>query len=196
MGCAVGGKSRWTRQDAKHGIRGPLRDWLVCGGIPSLDVDPRELGTSGPDWPRHLRAMGLGLRLTFDYRNHHEDVHEGTICFLHISHSLEWTLLPVHNYHVSAPVGGGADGGWKRKETRQMLGVSITTSMTGKYRVFDIYKLVQSLINMLVLLRIPSLITQFMAMYCFGLASELYRRARMTKYDLMTQMPVSFSNRQ
>jgi len=162
--CLVGTQERWDHHDvAAGGIRGSLQDWLACAGV-KLDDRPGGPAATGPVPP--FRATGLVLQLTLNCTNMHaiEEHNDETLCVVTVEQTLQRSFM-------STP-------------ERDTFGVSVKLRVTGAIRAFDARRFVSSFVECFVLAQIPGLCAQFVCLYCLGVTSAMYRRARRRVFNV------------
>jgi len=190
--CVVGGKSSWSSLEAaRAGIRGKLSEWLACAGVPSLEMSPAKL-TAGTGLPPHLRSMGLKLNMHRDYLNRHDANHPGTVCFLRVSATVEWTVGPTSQIGLQLPF--AVAGSMHVESTHLSVGVEVQArEIGGYYAVFSYRHTVRAIVDCLVLWQVPFYIVKFLGLICLGQLSELYRRAARTRFDFFGHVPRAIS---
>jgi len=177
--CAVGGISEWPKSESTRGISGTLKEWLACAGV-ALDDDPRKL-LPDPSLAPHLRLTGLTLMFHLDYLSIHSSRGRlDVVCEISLEVQAAWTEMPSTTSLAAFKTAAGP------VEARRMFrgnGVALATRVTGTFRTFDLTKVMTALVNFIVLFNVPLYFTQFVSLYCLGLVSEIYRRARRTKLN-------------
>jgi len=178
--CSVGGRSEWPAESGKAGIVGTLQEWLSCGGV-HIDSDPRTVLSDGErvaGLPSHLRTMGFTMQLEMEYTNrrHNFPSHKGVVCFLRVRIRPTWMLrkstdaIQMGNQYAA--------------HTRISTGVVVSTQVEGSFAFFELRKAVSAIAESMVLLQIPIIIVQFIALHCMGFISEMYRRAYRTSVNI------------
>jgi len=183
--CAVGAvgwreaKSRWTPEDIleRASIEGTFEEFLQCAGM-SLDQEASSLASGLPEEegvPRP-RIGGAGLKLTFSYLNSvpaRYGTGHGAVCEISVEAHPVWDSETSMAYtQVPQPVNGPGE-----YRTRKAYGVRLHTRTLGKFTKFDYMALINAFVNGLVLLSLPGVIVQFLALYGMGLMSKIYSRA-------------------
>jgi len=176
--CQVGGRSDWTEADARAGIGGELSEWLACAGL-TLDTDPRSI-TPADAFPPHLRTMGLTLQLRLDYRNSKTDDFGQVDCFLTVVAMVTWTRRQRADL-ITAP-GPGVDSQETLRKT--IYGVSIELNVKGKFWTYAFADAVSFFVQCLVILQLPLFVVEFVALYCLGILSEIYRNAKRSQLNV------------
>jgi len=179
--CTVGGRSEWLHADAWNGISGTVEEWLACAGE-SLDDAPRQQAKFSGAVPR-LRTMDFTMQFTFDYQNQHALSHRGVVCYLTVEVLTQGTLGVNTYIHLDIPAEAAGLTKIERAQTRH--GIRLKNRVTGSYHTFDISKVVTMLVNLLVLVKLPHRLACFVLLYCFGLTSEIYRRAIRSKLNVI-----------
>jgi len=174
--CSVGGRSEWSQGDALGGISGTLGELLACAGL-TLDSDPRSLLAS-PEFTPHIRTMGIGLNLDFQYKNTIFD--NKVYCDVRVSAHPIWTWRETVDA-LGFPVGADEE---TPLHLRKAYGVGISMKAAGYFYRFDFVQLLHALASMIVMVQVPRYITQFIALYCLGLISDIYRNAKNTKLNI------------
>jgi len=105
----------------------------------------------------------------------------GEACFVTVEAQVAWTSAPSIHDFVFVPNGRGLV---RTEHVRNQWGVLITTHVTGTFWYFNPKSLVDALVQISVLFQLPVAICRFVALYCLGHVSEIYRRARTTKFDI------------
>lgn len=177
--CLVGGRSTWTRTDASNGISATLEELLICAGL-SLEMSPDMLAKGAFTYQSGitLRDMGLSLELQFAYSSTGFLSQRPQVCHVTV------TALPNFISHHSR--GTRLDGAMRW--TREANGVVLTTVLHSTYQRFHLPTLVNSLVNLFVIMQIPLTIVQLLALYCLGSVSKIYRNARQTNLNIFTQL--------
>lgn len=155
---------QWSHVHAQHGIHMTLEELLACA-----DVDL--------DAPPHLRTMGLALHLRLDYRQESLWVDHMT-CLITVTPALGWTRAPPSSEFVRLSGGGAA---WR---TRRAHSVAIVTAVSGHVYIFDWPAAVRGIVDVAVMMQLPSAVVGFIALYCMGLISGVYRHAKQTKLSV------------
>lgn len=177
--CSIGGLSEWSMEVASlHGISGTFQEWMACAGV-ALDDNPQSL-LPDRSLPAHLRLMGFTLLLTLDYRSTTGLFSSAlnVVCTISAQVQVAWTEMPLISEVVEVATPTGLV---EAVRTWGGQGVAVRTQVVGIFKTFDMARLVAALVNFIVLFRLPRYFTQFVALYCLGLVSEIYRRARRTK---------------
>jgi len=174
--CVIGDRSEWSRVDASNGISGTLEELLTCAGV-NLDTNPKQLigGLSFQAWET-VRAMGLSLELSLNYQR--------TGFFDDRPHTCYVTVLPAPS--LSSMNSSGLDGATEWTQT--VRGVTVTAKLRYSYRAFDLGITVGNLVNVLVILKLPLAIVQFLALYCLGIVSRIYRGMHSAKINIFSQL--------
>jgi len=174
--CVIGGRSEWSRVDASNGVSGTLGELLACAGV-NLDMDPRQLtgGLPFQVW-KTVRDMGLSLEFVLDY--------ERTAHFSARPHKCFVTVMPGPS--LSSRESSGWDGSTLRTNT--VRGVTLTAHIRTGYQVFDLSTFVENVVNVLVILRLPQVVVQFIALYCLGIVSKIYRGLHSAKINIFSQL--------
>eukprot|EP00419_Tripos_fusus_P010027 CAMPEP_0172661472 /NCGR_PEP_ID=MMETSP1074-20121228/4718_1 /TAXON_ID=2916 /ORGANISM="Ceratium fusus, Strain PA161109" /LENGTH=801 /DNA_ID=CAMNT_0013477241 /DNA_START=411 /DNA_END=2816 /DNA_ORIENTATION=- len=178
--CTVGGRSEWNAENGMSGIVGSLQEWLNCGGV-HIDSDPRTVLSDGErvvGLPSHLRTMGFAMQLSMEYtdRRHNVPDHEGVVCFLKVRIRPTWS--------VRKSTGMMRIGNESVVHTRVSTGVVVNLKVGGTFAFFELRKAVSAIAESMVLLQIPIIIVRFIALYCMGFISEMYRRAYRTSVNI------------
>jgi len=175
--CKFGGKSHWQQSESVGGISGTLNELLACAGV-TLDADPSELvpGTLSSS-PQHLRTSGLKLSMYLDL---HQD-HLG-----HITSEVRVEATPVTTFTWNDAIQPATSSrmGTVSRRLRRAHGVSFDVHVVGHIYTFNWFNLVRGCVDMLVLMQIPSVLVQFVAMYLMGVTSEIYRHTARTKLNI------------
>jgi len=178
--CSVGGRSVWMAVDSQLGITGSLGEWLECAGV-TLDTNPRVLS---PDMPQglapHLRTMGFSLQVRLDYRNVREMNHVD--CTMSVRVLPAWTVRK-HTDIIDHP-GTGDSGRPIVSRSRRTMGASVSLKVTGAFERFDFERTLRFFVDSIVLMQVPIYFIRFLALFCMGSLSSVYRRARSTKVSL------------
>jgi len=170
--CSVNGRSVWQQSDAKYGISGSLQEWLACAGH-HLDRNPQDL-LPDPTFPANLREMGFTLQFTFDY---HSDTKFHATCFISVDVHVAWTPMPALSEVFFAKTMDDI----LVKRVRKGRGVTVTQRVKGIFTRFSITRLLHFIVSFIVLFQVPKQAVLFVLLFCLGILSEVYRRARRTK---------------
>jgi len=178
--CLVGGRSEWFAADSQSGITGTLGEWLQCAGV-TLDTDPHVLS---PDMPRglapHLRTMGFAVQVRLDYRNSRAT--SQVDCTMSVRVLPEWTVRK-HTDIIDHP-GTGDGGGSLVSRSRKAMGAAVSLKVTGSFERFDFELALRFFIDSIVLMQVPLYLIRFLALFCMGSLSAVYRRARSRTVNL------------
>jgi len=176
--CEVGGMSQYRVEDGRLGISGTLKEWMACAGV-SLDStsDKTRSFAPGETSEPSFRITGVVLDLQLTYLNyHHHNVagHDGDVCFVKVKSIPAWNSRTEMIY-TERP-------GPKRRRTaytyRYSQGVTVQIHVSGSFGFFDAPKLLNGLVSVIVLLGVPTIFIQFVAIFLLGLLSEIYYNAQ------------------
>jgi len=179
--CVVGGFSEWRSSDATHGISGTLREWLACAGL-TLDSDPRDL-LPVEGMPHSLRNMGFAIELEIKYVRQKLGA-DVVIC--HLTVLVTPILTSLVNTDFLELSGHGSNRTALR--TRTMYGAQVTLKVSGEFTTFDSMTCLNFMVDCIVLLQLPFYIVQFIALYCLGFISEIYRNAKKSHFNVQQQV--------
>jgi hypothetical protein len=128
--------------------------------------------------------MGFRLQFTFDYNNKHALSHLGVVCHLTVQVLTQWTPGANSFIHQDLPSTAAGPTTVERAQTR--YGIRVAKRVVGSYRTFDIFKIVTTLVNFVVLVQLPKRFVCFVLLYCLGLNSEIHRRAVRSKFNAIS----------
>lgn len=177
--CTIGGRSEWKHTDAVHGIGGALEEWLACAGV-DLEMDPKALKPSA-HYPGHLRTMGLTLLLSLHYENADLDEFHVVHCTVTVDADITWTRRSRVDSTALPTPSNGAEEAFRK---RLAYGVAVKLQVGGRMHTYNIGKLVSFLVESMVIMQLPLCVAQFMALYCMGIISEIYRSAKRTRLNI------------
>jgi len=160
--CEVGGRLRWSSNDATHGIHMTLGELLACADV-SLDMPP------------HLRTMGLAIQLRLDYK---ESLAGHITCQIVVETADRSAVAPYSSDFIRLPSGNGA------RRIRRPHSVAINAVVQGQLNSFDWPSAVKGIVDVAVLLTVPSTLVGMVALYGMGLISEVYRHAQRTRLSI------------
>jgi len=178
--CSVGGKSTWTEADARSGIGGTLTEWLACAGI-NLDAPPNLLAPVA-SLPPHLRTMGLTLNFRVDYRNKNTDSFDYVDCRLTVVATASWTRRTRADTLELPDFPHGESQVLMRRHVA--YGVAVELTVGGLFWTYSIEKALSFIVQLIVILQLPLFVVEFVALYCLGILSEIYRSAKRTQLNV------------
>eukprot|EP00931_Biecheleriopsis_adriatica_P003693 TRINITY_DN105469_c0_g1_i1.p1 TRINITY_DN105469_c0_g1~~TRINITY_DN105469_c0_g1_i1.p1 ORF type:complete len:606 (+),score=87.71 TRINITY_DN105469_c0_g1_i1:53-1870(+) len=184
--CMVMNRSEYSLEVAGEGIGGKLKDLLACAGM-TLDSDPRPLDTAIGKSTDNLRLMGMNLKfeLAFNYPSADADG---------LATDVTVSVLPVWNSEKEivtySEFGAFRNGSVEIEQF--MYGVTPIFTSAGHYRRFNIYALLSALVNATVILSLPGIVTTFLALYCVGSSSAVFRTAVKQPFSIYRSMHDSF----
>lgn len=180
----AGAHSRWEPDEAKLGVGASLKEWIACSGM-DLDTRQKELAGKVPGQMPALRLTGLVLQLDMMYMNPHDEDWPETVCYLTVEVIPQWTAQNSIGYDTS--LDPGADEASFRE--RYAYGVAVTMKARGSVRGFNTFAMLTIIVNAIVILSFPVQIIYWIALYCAGLPSKIYRNAACEQLDIFKDLP-------
>merc|ERR1712129_322245 len=110
--------------------------------------------------------------------------YDGVVCTLTVRPLVRWTEITSKDHAHQFMQNGVV----KQKIHVGTFGIRMLTKTTGAIMVSDITSNVEAIVQLAVLSTFPRAVTAFIALYCLGLVSELYRRARRTRFSIQSQI--------
>eukprot|EP00931_Biecheleriopsis_adriatica_P004983 TRINITY_DN106563_c0_g1_i1.p1 TRINITY_DN106563_c0_g1~~TRINITY_DN106563_c0_g1_i1.p1 ORF type:complete len:888 (-),score=129.42 TRINITY_DN106563_c0_g1_i1:62-2656(-) len=172
--CNIGGRSDWTPESQKAGISAPLRDFLACASL-DLDEPSDKIRSNTEGESKNAptpRIAGASLRLEFKYENDVESWTDDVILKVLVLASPQWASLPQMST-LQAPFPDVNGESLVRDE--YTYGVVVEAVGGGNMEYFNLTLLLTAIINMVVVLSLPGIVIQFIALYLIGLLSKVYK---------------------
>jgi len=183
--CAVGAsstqaaKARWRAQDASMGIHGTIREWLACAGA---RLDQEVTGFSeGRTGVLRMRLAGGMMKLELRYVGpgmHGVADHSGVVCYLRVSVISAWNAKSTYSYlpFSHAQEDATEHDRWSHRY-RMTFGMKVHTDTSGSFGRFSPSKLLDLLVNIIVIVMFPANVIYWFTLYAAGLLSAIYYRA-------------------
>eukprot|EP00931_Biecheleriopsis_adriatica_P124113 TRINITY_DN99210_c0_g1_i1.p1 TRINITY_DN99210_c0_g1~~TRINITY_DN99210_c0_g1_i1.p1 ORF type:complete len:606 (+),score=80.64 TRINITY_DN99210_c0_g1_i1:32-1849(+) len=183
--CVISNKSEYSAAEAAEGIGTSIKDLLACAGV-TLDTDPRDLVIAGKP-ASTLRVMGMNLNfdVVFNYPSAETDG---------ITSDITVSALPVWNAEQDVSTIAQFEdfrNGTVEVE-RKMYGITPVFSSGGSYKLFSWPALMQAFVNATVILSLPGIVTTFLALYCVGSSSVVFRKTVRRPFNIFRSICDSF----
>eukprot|EP00931_Biecheleriopsis_adriatica_P108412 TRINITY_DN82734_c0_g1_i1.p1 TRINITY_DN82734_c0_g1~~TRINITY_DN82734_c0_g1_i1.p1 ORF type:complete len:601 (-),score=126.75 TRINITY_DN82734_c0_g1_i1:288-2021(-) len=178
--CYIGGKDVWSQEDARHGIGGTLTEWIRCAGVDSFDSDPLSVNEIH-GLPPHLRIMGFVLDVNVNYvYPYAKGDFNGMLAEVSVSVRTSWNSKKLLQ-HASVPPSFSSG---ESQRVKYMYGVSTSFTVSGRYKRFNPYTLINGLVNAFVIMAFPAFVIQFLALNCIGNVSKVYKEALQPAFNI------------
>lgn len=171
--CSVGGRHEWSPEEASPGIHGTLREWLACGQV---DLDETYAATHSVTSPSdrypHARLTGVDLLLELHYYDRLRRG-GGPVAQVRVSSTPRWSSWTEEQSSLSAGPNRNATG----TRTKYQYGVSVRTVTLGHLSDTVVYRILDMLVNALVIVAVPASIMYWFILYGTGRLSDIYYKA-------------------
>eukprot|EP00928_Gymnodinium_smaydae_P003234 TRINITY_DN11156_c0_g1_i1.p1 TRINITY_DN11156_c0_g1~~TRINITY_DN11156_c0_g1_i1.p1 ORF type:complete len:493 (-),score=44.58 TRINITY_DN11156_c0_g1_i1:597-2045(-) len=126
--------------------------------------------------------MGLNIVLTPEFSNPavHGEGHSDMVCRVKVHASIDWNCRPQFDYLQAPTVSSGA----VVTLSRHKCGIGVDIRTGGRIAFFSFQALLQAIVQLIVLVTIPTNIMIFVCCYLLGFASKIYRRALCQPFDI------------
>eukprot|EP00931_Biecheleriopsis_adriatica_P105886 TRINITY_DN8040_c0_g1_i1.p1 TRINITY_DN8040_c0_g1~~TRINITY_DN8040_c0_g1_i1.p1 ORF type:complete len:807 (-),score=123.59 TRINITY_DN8040_c0_g1_i1:11-2431(-) len=183
--CNLGGRRVWTTEDVKQGLSVTAEEILECVG---LDLDKQydefrsydELENKAP----YLRQTGVVITAYMMFENvalrPGFDNDPSVQCKVLLDASLAWNSQTGQET-LAVP---GPTGNYSARKDFYSYGISVNFVVGGSFGYLDFGFLLAALVDVFVLIGIPTKLIQLMIFYCLGPRSAIYREAVVEVFDL------------
>lgn len=180
--CKVGGRSEFLPE---HGdLKGPVGDWLQCGGY-QLD----DLADTAPTDKVPLRLTGAKMSFHFSYYNEHQDISGDvkTVCEVTVRVTPSWNSRWRTDHTLLRPESANPlpAGEIVRYWHRRSYGVAIDFEASGRFAYFNPREFIQTLVALAVLFSIPTKVVRFIACHLLGGLSDVYKNVLKEPFSVM-----------
>merc|ERR1711972_823434 len=133
----------------------------------------------------HVRTTGVKISLEVMYTNRHEMIKDGevqTVCVIKVNAAPAWNSRTSSDYTILTD--GALGSTESRLRYRYAYGVSFAFKTGGSFEVIDPYALMTAVVNVVVMLTLPTAVARIIALYFIGAVSKIYRNILRAEFSI------------